>query len=239
MPKVALITGGSMGLGAAVAERFRLDSYSVVTCARSGDVTYPTIDISKPSDVAWMLDQIETTHKPGGVDVLINNAAIYGPVAQVDDCKWAEWAETIAINLLGAVYCSRIVLPYMRYKNYGKIINVSGAGVRPKKETSAYNASKAGLLRFTEALAVDLEGTGIDVNSVAPGALDTRMRLRSAPPEDPELAMRQAVEMIAWLASDESDGITGRFFSAVWDDVGHLPIPLSKDDFRMRRQVPA
>src|SRR4051812_6962273 len=115
MPKVALITGGSMGLGAAVAERFRLDGYSVVTCARSGDVTY-RVDISKPSDVAWMNDQIETKYKPDGVDVLVNNAAIYGPVTQVDDCKWTEWAETIAINLLGAVYCSRIVLPYMRYK---------------------------------------------------------------------------------------------------------------------------
>lgn len=226
-----------MGLGKAVAQHFTSIGMEVVTCARSGDVTYQC-DIAEPAEVAAMIDSIEMTHKPGGVDVLVNNAAIYGPVAQLDDMPWAEWEQAIATNLLGAVYCCRVVLPYMRHRGYGKIINVSGAGVRPKPETTAYNTSKAGLLRFTEALAVDLAGTGIDVNSLAPGTLDTRMRLRSALPEDPDQAMRQAVDWIAWLASSESDGITGRFFSAVWDDYCNLDDVLGKDDYRMRRIAP-
>jgi 3-oxoacyl-[acyl-carrier protein] reductase len=125
----------------------------------------------------------------------------------------------------------------MRAQGYGKIINISGAGARPQTECTAYNASKAGLLRFTEALAVDLEGAGIDVNAVAPGTLDTRMRLRSALPDDPAANMRKAVDLIAWLASSASDGITGRLFSAVWDDWEHLG-DLGKDDYRMRRVVP-
>jgi 3-oxoacyl-[acyl-carrier protein] reductase len=149
-----------------------------------------------------------------------------------------EWLKAMKINLYGPMLCARAVLPMMRARGYGKIINVSGAGVSPEPECTAYNASKAGLLRFTEALAVDLAGTGIDVNSVAPGTLDTRMRLRSLMTLNPEKAMRQAVEYIAWLASAASDGISGRLFSAVWDDVGNLPQPLDHDDFKMRRVVP-
>jgi 3-oxoacyl-[acyl-carrier protein] reductase len=232
-----------MGLGKAMAEHLFSTGYDVVACSRSmaPDIApYGAVslrcDVSDERDVERMVNDARQFY--GHVDVLVNNAAVYGPVAQIDDTDSALWLRVMKINLYGPMLCARAVLPMMRRRGHGKIINVSGAGVRPQKECTAYNASKAGLLRFTEALAVDLDGTGIDVNSVAPGTLDTRMRLRSAMPEDPERAMAQAVEMIAWLASDESDGVTGRFFSAVWDDVGNLPIPLGKDDFRMRRVVP-
>src|SRR4051812_19903586 len=232
-----------MGLGKAVVDHFVEAGYSVIACSRAmapdvapyGAVSLPC-DVTSEADVDRMVNDARRFF--ARIDVLVNNAAVYGPVAQIDATRAWDWLQVMKINLYGPMLCARAVLPMMRKQRHGKIINVSGAGVRPQKECTAYNASKAGLLRFTEALAVDLEGTGIDVNSVAPGTLDTRMRLRSAPPEDPELAMRQAVEMIAWLASDESDGITGRFFSAVWDDVGHLPTPLGKDDFCMRRVVP-
>jgi 3-oxoacyl-[acyl-carrier protein] reductase len=233
--KVALVTGGSMGLGKAVAEHLALTDYEVITCARSGEVTY-RVDVSSILEVNDMTERIEELY--GRIDVLVNNAAIYGPIGQLDAISPSDWIDTLRTNLFGPMLTCRFVLPMMRKQGHGKIINVSGAGVSPKPECTAYNASKAGLLRFTEALAVDLAGTGIDVNSVAPGTLDTRMRLRSALPEDPERAMRAAVAMISWLASRESDGITGRLFSAVWDDIGNLPLPLTKDDFRMRRVVP-
>lgn len=232
MRRVALITGGSMGLGKALAEHWRrADEYEVVTCARSGDVTY-VCDVADVCDVDDMVKAVTKDH--GRLDVLVNNAAVYGPVGQIDALDPDEWFEVICTNLYGPLLTSRAVLPMMRAQKHGKIINISGAGVRPQPECTAYNASKAGLLRFTEALAVDLEGTGIDVNSVAPGVLDTRMRLRATLPDDPEKAMQQAVTCIAWLASDASDGITGRLFSAVWDDLEHLG-PLGKDDYRMRR----
>ncbi len=234
--KVALVTGGSMGLGKAVAEHFAFTGYEVITCARSGDVTY-RIDVADDVGVYMMVERIRDLY--GRVDVLVNNAAVYGPVGQIDALDACAWWDAVSINLLGPMLMSRAVLPIMRKQGHGKIINVSGAGVSPKPECTAYNASKAGLLRFTEALAVDLAGTGIDVNSVAPGTLDTRMRLRSALPDDPEKAMRQAVECIAWLASAESDGITGRLFSAVWDEWPDItPHDLGKDDYRMRRIAP-
>ncbi len=234
--KVALVTGGSMGLGRALAEHFARTDYEVITCARSGEVTY-RVDVSSILEVNDMTERIEELY--GRIDVLVNNAAIYGPVGQIDAISPSDWADTLRINLFGPMICSRFVLPLMRKQGHGKIINVSGAGVSPKPECTAYNASKAGLLRFTEALAVDLAGTGIDVNSVAPGTLDTRMRLRSALPDDPDKAMCQAVECIAWLASAESDGISGRLFSAVWDEWPDITQhDLGEDDYRMRRIAP-
>jgi NAD(P)-dependent dehydrogenase (short-subunit alcohol dehydrogenase family) len=235
---VALVTGGSMGLGEAVANHLA-QTHVVITCARHAqhddDVTYGC-DVSSAPLVQRMVDWV--VRILGRLDVLINNAAIYGPVGQLDAVGWQEWVEAIEINLFGPMLTSRAVLPIMRAQGHGKIINVSGAGVRPHPECTAYNASKAGLVRFTEALAADLTGTDIDVNAVAPGTLDTRMRLRSALPDDPAASMQQAVSLIAWLASSASDGISGRLFSAVWDDWEHLG-ELGKDDYRMRRVVPA
>lgn len=175
----------------------------------------------------------------GRIDVLVCNAAIYGPVTPLDETDWYEWVDAIQINLMGTVLCCRSVLPIMRKQGYGKIITLSGGGVRPQKNCTAYNASKAAVVRFTEALATDLEGTGIDVNAVAPGVLDTRMRLRAALPDDPAANMRKAVDLIAWLASSASDGISGRLFSAQWDDWESVPKRVLTDDlYRMRRVVP-
>lgn len=223
-----------MGLGLAVAEHFRQTGYNVVTCARSGATTYHC-DVSNIYMVRKLFEAITETY--GRLDVLVNNAAVYGPVAQIDDTNPHDWRQALSINLLGPFLCAREALPLMRKQGRGKIINISGAGERPQVECTVYNASKAGLIRFTEALARDLEGTGIDVNALAPGVLDTRMRLRSKMPDDPDGAMRKAVCAIDWLASSASDGISGRLFSAVWDDYEHLG-ELGPDDYRLRRVVP-
>lgn len=230
---VALVTGGSMGLGRAVADHLSL-THEVITCARSGEVSF-YCDASSYHDVVAMVDRIVGDY--GQIDVLVCNAAIYGPVAPLDETNWKDWARAFEIDTLGTIIPCKLVLPVMRRQGHGKIITLSGGGVRPQPNCTAYNASKGAVLRFTEALGADLVGTGIDVNAVAPGVLDTRMRLRSPKPEDPEANMQKAVDLIAWLASSASDGTTGRVFSAVWDDWEHLG-ELGKDDYKMRRVVP-
>jgi NAD(P)-dependent dehydrogenase (short-subunit alcohol dehydrogenase family) len=236
MTRVALITGGSMGLGAAVVERLVRDRIKVVSCARH--ITGSRrCDVGNPYEVQRLVQDVLEDY--GRLDVLVCCAGIYGPIGRLEDADWLDWVQTIQINLLGTVQCCRAVIPIMRRQGYGKIVTLSGGGNRPLVHTTAYNASKAAVVRFTEALAVELAGSGVDVNAVAPGALDTRMS-QGVQPADPRAAMARAVDLIAWLASDASDGVSGRLFSAVWDDWATIPtdVNLSQDDYRMRRVVP-
>ena len=106
----------------------------------------------------------------------MNNAGIYGPKGPTEDVSWDEWEHAVRVNLFGSVLCSRAVLPHFRTNGYGKIIQLSGGGATsPLPRLSAYAASKAAVVRFAETLAEELRGTGIDVNAIAPGALNTRL----------------------------------------------------------------
>ena len=106
----------------------------------------------------------------------MNNAGVYGPKGLVEEVDWDEWEHAVRVNLFGSVLCSRAVLPHFRANGYGKIIQLSGGGATsPLPRLSAYAASKAAVVRFAETLAEELHDTGIDVNAVAPGALNTRL----------------------------------------------------------------
>ena len=108
--------------------------------------------------------------------MLVNNAGIYGPKGLVEEVAWDEWEQAVRVNLFGSVLCCRAVLPHFRANGYGKIIQLSGGGATsPLPRLSAYAASKAAIVRFAETLAEELAGTGIDVNAIAPGALNTRL----------------------------------------------------------------
>ena len=106
----------------------------------------------------------------------MNNAGVYGPKGPIEDVAWDEWEHAIRVNLLGSVLCCRALVPHFRANGYGKIIQLSGGGATsPLPRLSAYAASKAAVVRFAETLAEEVRGTGIDVNAIAPGALNTRL----------------------------------------------------------------
>ena len=108
----------------------------------------------------------------GKLDIVVNNAGVYGPMGSIETIDWDEWVQAIAINLNGLVYCCRKAVEAFKPQRYGKIINLSGGGAtNPLPGISAYAASKAAVVRFTETLALEVKEFGIDVNAVAPGAL--------------------------------------------------------------------
>ena len=273
--RVALITGGNRGLGLEIARAFVRAGASVMICARDralleaagrellsltadGQVVrWRTADVTNPSDVAELVAQ--TRAELNGLHVLVSNAGVYGPFGVIEEADWTEWVHAIEINLFGSVIPIRAVLPYFKAQGHGKIIQLSGGGAtNPLPRISAYAASKAAIVRFAETIAEECKGSGIDVNSIAPGALNTRLLddVLSAGPDKVgstffSRAMRQkeeggvplasGAELAVFLASTESDGITGRLISAVWDNWSDWPDHLDElngsDAYTLRRIV--
>jgi NAD(P)-dependent dehydrogenase (short-subunit alcohol dehydrogenase family) len=249
--RVALITGASQGLGAEIARHYAINGASMMLCARSADklaaaqaslapllapgarIVTITADIGEPNDVDRIFATLRTEFPR--LDILVNNAGVYGPMGNIEDVDWNEWVDAIRINLLGLVCVSRAVMPTFRAQRYGKIINISGGGAaNPMPAITAYAASKAGVVRFTESLALECRDDHIDVNAIAPGALVTRMmdQLLEAGPEKVGQPFFDRMKKIAqeggtpldvgaalcvFLGSAESDGITGKLIAAQWD----------------------
>lgn len=274
--KNAVITGSNQGFGKAVAEEFIAQGANVLICARNEKLLESTrIELSKKAagfqkvyscavDVAdhESLDQLyeKALKKFGRIDILVNNAGIYGPKGAIEEIDWDEWVETIKINLLGTVLACKIFIPHFKKNGHGKIINLSGGGATaPLPRISAYAASKAAVVRFTETLSEELKGTGVEVNSIAPGALNTRLldEILEAGMEkvgkafyERALSQKQqggtpllrGAKLCAFLASDNSNGITGKLISAVWDPWEELPEHLedlkNSDVYTLRRIIP-
>lgn len=223
--KVSIVTGGHRGLGRAISELL------LTAGSKVHPLSTKNFDVC---DFAAAQRYVETIRADfGRIDVLVNNAAMLGPVGLLENNSWREWQDTIDINLLGPVNLCRLVVPIMREQGYGKIINICGGGATgslPRR--SAYATAKCGLARFTECLADELKGTHIDVNAVLPGPMDTDMmqEMLNHGPEKlgtveyrehlvrPKLSPEMAAKLVVYLASKESDGVTGRILSARFDD---------------------
>ena len=273
--KGILITGANRGLGKEIARACVVEGANVMLCARDGALLEQTCrelgriaasgqcvlgqatDVSKVEEVGKLISRAEKDL--GRMDGLVNNAAVLGPKGLVENAEWSEWVRTIEINLLGTVLLCRGVLPLFRRQGYGKIVNLSGGGATaPRPRFSAYAVSKAAVVRLTETLAQETHGTGIDVNAVAPGALNTRLldEVVAAGPErvgsEYERALKQkqgggeslkrAAELCVFLLSTESDGISGKLVSAVWDPwptLAERRLELNQTDiYTLRRIVP-
>jgi NAD(P)-dependent dehydrogenase (short-subunit alcohol dehydrogenase family) len=271
--RTALITGANQGLGLAIARAYVEAGASVFLCARDAArldrarsevaalaspgqmVLARPADVSREDDVARLAEAaLEAFPR---LHVLVNNAGVYGPIGRVEDAPWDAWVRAIEINLFGSILMCRAVLPHFRENRYGKIVQLSGGGAtNPLPRISAYAVSKAAIVRYAETLAEEVRGTGIDVNSIAPGALNTRMldEILQAGPEKVgqafyERSVKQketggapldkGADLALFLASSASDGITAKLISAVWDDWEHWPEHLnelsSSDVYTLRR----
>lgn len=272
----AIITGASQGFGLAVAEAFLAEGADLMLGARSGarlmeeaarlrglavgdqDVHARVLDVADAASCeAFMAD---AGRRWGRLDILVNNAGVYGPKGAIEAVDWQAWVDAIQTNLMGTVMMCRLGLPWLRRSPAGRVINLSGGGATaPMPRLSAYAASKAAVVRFTETLAEELRGGAITVNAVAPGALNTRLLdevLEAGPEAVGEAFHRRAVEqkaqggtpldtgaaLCAHLAGDAGAGITGKLVSAVWDpwrDFGALKDRFAGNDiYTLRRIVP-
>jgi 3-oxoacyl-[acyl-carrier protein] reductase len=274
--RAAVITGANQGLGEAIATAYVLAGADVFLCARdeaklaevqtklkglaaSGQrVEVIRADVSKREDVTRLASAALNAFPQ--IHILVNNAGVYGPKGRIEEIEWDEWVQAIEINLLGSILTARAFLPHFRSHRYGKIIQLSGGGATaPLPFISAYAASKAGIVRFMETLAEEVKNDGVDINSIAPGALNTRLldEVLEAGVEkvgrsfyeralkqkkDGGTSLEKGATLAVFLGSSASDGITGKLISAVWDPWEHFPEHLEElhksDIYTLRRIVP-
>ena len=268
--RVALITGAGRGIGRAIALAYAREGARLALAARTASELEETAeqaralgaavhtvlaDVTVEADVEEMVRQ--SVERFSDIDILVNNAGIGGPVGLLQDNDVSEWIRTIQVNVVGLYLCCRAVLPIMIRQDRGKIINLAGAGATSAwANTSAYCASKAAVVRLTENIFLELGDANVQINSLGPGSINTRMweELRDGATAVGDsglydLGVRvtsgggasidQAVELAVFLASDASGELSGRLISAVADDFANLPprIPeiMASDAYTIRR----
>lgn len=216
----ALITGGASGLGRACAERLRADGHDVTT-ADVADEADLRLDVTDDAAVAVAVGEL------GPVDILLNSAGIVGPNKPLWETTDAEWAETFAVNVHGTVSMCRAVIPGMRERGFGRIVNfASMAGKDGNPNLSAYSASKAAVIGLTKSLGKELATSGVLVHAIAPAVIATEMNAKTDPavlahitsliPMQRVGQPEEVAELVAWLVSDRCTFSTG----AVYDISG-------------------
>ncbi len=228
--RVAIITGGSRGIGRAMALAFAREGAKVAIVGRNKSRCDKTVgeiskaggvaisiqaDVSREADVARMVK--ETKDKFQRIDILVNDAAVNLPYRAIADLTLEEWNWVVGVNLTGTFLCSRAVLPEMMAQRWGKIINMASIGGRHGAAGRApYRPTKAAVINFTECLAAEVKEHNIDVNAICPGAVETdmlreitsgQMPKNTMPPED-------IAAVAVFLASDESRAVTGTAIDA-------------------------
>jgi meso-butanediol dehydrogenase / (S,S)-butanediol dehydrogenase / diacetyl reductase len=238
--KVALVTGGRMGIGRAIAQKLEADGARVFTAQRGHDADFEGIeaDLADPSVPAQIVADVVA--RAGRLDILVNNAG-FMQEALAEDLSLADWNRMIAVNLTAPFLLTKAALPYLRTVK-GAIVNIGsieGIGCNPQH--AAYSATKAGLHGLTRAIAVDHGAEGIRCNAVAPGWIDTDLaeayidgmpdpasfranigRIhpvgRTGRPED-------VAALVAWLASDEAGFVAGQVWTIDGGRMTKLSLP--------------
>lgn len=274
--KNIIITGASRGLGCYVARAMWQNGANLFLTARSQEaltelreelvrsalhgqsIFILSVDLKQLQNTALIVRKAREVWSQ--LDGLVNNASILGPMGRTWEICWEKWQETISINLYASIALCRDCVPWMSENSGGRIINLSGggaAGLRPY--FSAYAVSKTGIVRFSEILSEEAREFNVQVNCVAPGALNTDMLeevlsagVDNVGKEEYNRALRQkesggasperAANLCVFLASSAADGITGKLISAMWDNWENLPEHVSDltetDIYTLRRIVP-
>ena len=268
--KVFVITGGARGIGFSVYSSCIRQGAKAVICSRNIDEVEKAIkevdtsgsrsiglkvDVSVALEVENMIKMV--MEKFGKIDVLVNNAGIYGPIGLLETNDENDWKKAIEVNLLGTVNCCRAVLPLMKANKGGKIINLAGAGVggnKPLARFTAYYTSKMAIVGFTESLAEEVKVDNIQVNCISPGGVNTHftdlllasgiekagvdmynqaVKQKESGGDSPELAAK----MVMFLASEAADFISGKIISAKWDSLEFLSVRenIKNNLFNLRR----
>ncbi len=231
----AVITGGAQGIGRAVAERCLESGASVALWDLDGDLLAETArdlgslgrvhgvlaDITVPEAVEAAL--ADTVSELGEIDILVNNAGIAGPAVKVWDYPIEAWRQVIDLDLTAVFLCCRAVVPGMRARGYGRIVNIASiAGKEGNPNASAYSAAKAGVIALTKSLGKELADQDIAVNCVTPAAAKTRIfeqitqehidYMLSKIPRGRFVTVEEVAALVAWLASADCSFTTGGVF---------------------------
>ena len=223
--RIALITGANGTTGQAVARRFLAAGARLVLIDRgkgrlsvafpeldasSDHILIDSVDVSDPAVMQWVVQQ--TVEHFGRLDILVNTVGGIRPWTALHQTPIEAWDELMSVNARTVFVACQAVIPVMLEQGYGKIINfASRAGLSGSANASAYSAAKSAVLRLTESMAAELKSSGINVNCVIPGRIDSPQNRQSMPQTDPSLfvAPESLAEVILFLASDAARDIHG------------------------------
>ncbi len=231
--QIAVVTGGAQGIGFAIARRLIGSGATVSlwdTNAEALELALENLGAAANGKIVDITDLAglqrvhqEVERELGPVSILVNSAGIAGPNATLEDFDADEWRRVVEINLNGTFYVNKVVIPSMKARNYGRIVNISSvAGKEGNPNLSAYSAAKAGVIGLTKSLGKELAKHDIAVNAITPATAKTRildtltkefidyMLVRI--PRGRFLEVDEAAAMVAWLVSRENSFTTGSVF---------------------------
>jgi len=231
--RVAVVTGGAQGIGLAVAVRLVQGGARVILWDMRGDLLEGAVTALGPAAAGRVLDITDypaveaaveaATASHGGIDILVNSAGIAGPNAPLDEYPLEAWRQVIEVDLNGTFHVNRAVLPGMKARNYGRIVNIASiAGKEGNPNAAAYAAAKAGVIGMVKAAGKECAGFDIAINAVTPATAKTAILDELKPefidymlsriPRGRFLEVEEAASMIAWLVSEENSFTTASVF---------------------------